>query len=868
MAAELGQVEEIFHLALNVAPEARAAYLNTLCQDEDLREEIDSLITAYESSGRLFEENTVPLAMRLLGSTPDDSMAGQNIGPYHILSTLGQGGMGSVYLADDSRLDRKVALKFISGEFVTDNWAKRQLTKEAQAVAKLDHPNICAVYGYDEIDGHSFIVMQYIEGQTLAELIRADSIGDDQIVPLAQQIVGALGAAHAHGIIHRDIKPKNIMVTPAGQVKVLDFGLAKTIPKALEDATESISQLSRDGLLVGTVAYMSPEQLRGDRVDFRSDIFSFGTVLYEIACGKNPYAHKATADVISAIMSTEPDPLRQVTSDCPRDLERIVKRCMKKDRNDRYQSAAELSIDLDNLHKGIALPRPASSFFDVRFAALAAAVLLLIVAGISAYKSWAGSEQILAVWPIECEGPDLKDKCPGPAMTENLVRALQRRQGLRVVSARAVPTLYGPQAASPQKAGRDLNADTVFSGRIIRGENGLVLTSRLQRVHDGSRIAEYSYQLNTEKISQVEQQLSIETAYYLQLPMNEDDRNLFAAMAAQQNRNPEAMTLYLTGRSFWSKRDGQNIRKAIENFKEATEKDPLFALAWAGLADCYVLMDSPAYGEMASKDAIVKAEFAARQALKIDDKLAEAHNANATVLMRGHWDWENAEKEFKRAIELNPDCSPAHLGYSSLLSYSGRSLEALKESELARNLDPFSPAAIMNDCRTKYFDHQFDQANACLEQLAVENPNYAGGKYLRGIVYIELGRIAEATKIFEEIYARDKLYGGAMLGFSYGMANRREDALRILAEMRELQKDHYVPSQELGIIYLGLNEMDLALPLLRKSVEEKFAPSQALSSAPMFDRYRSDPRFNELAKLIRPPAHPSPAPSASGTATR
>jgi len=546
----------------------------------------------------------------------------------------------------------------------------------------------------------------------------------------------------------------------------------------------------------------------------------------------------------------------------------MVRRCMKKDRNDRYQSAAELSIDLDNLQKGIALPRPAISFFDVRFAAMAAAVLLLIIAGISAYKSWTGSEQILAIWPIECEAADLKDKCPGPEMTENLVRALQHRQGLRVVSARAVPTLYGPQAASPQKAGRDLNADTIFSGRISRGENGLVLTIRLHRVQDGSRIAEDSYQLNPEKLSQLEQRLSIETAYYLQLPMNDDDRNLFAAMAAQQNRNPEALTLYLRGRSFWSKRDGPNIKKAIENFQQATEKDALFALAWAGVADCYVLLNSPAYGEMASKDAMVKAAYAAKHALELDPTLAEAHNANASVLMRGQWDWENAEKEFKRAIELNPDYSPAHLGYSSLLSHTGRSVEALTESELARNLDPFSPAAIMNHCRTQYYAHQFDQANACLEQLATESPNYAGGKYLRGVVYIELGRVPEATKIFEEIYAGDKLYAGGMLGFTYGIANRRADAERILAEMRELQKDRYVPSQELGLIYLGMNEMDLALPLLRKSVEEKFAPAQALSAAPLFDRYRTDPRFNELAKLVKPPAHPSPAPAAAGTATR
>jgi serine/threonine-protein kinase len=603
-------------------------------------------------------------------------------------------------------------------------------------------------------------------------------------------------------------------------------------------------------------------------VDFRSDIFSLGTVLYEMVCGRNPYAHNATAEVISAIMGRLPEPLRQVAGDCPRDLERIVDRCAQKDRNDRYQSASELLIDLDNFQKGIALPHPPKSFLDVRFAALAAAVLLLIVVGISAYRSWAGSEQILAIWPIECEGADLQTKCPGPAITDNLARVLQRRHGLRVVLPRAVPTLYGPAAASPQRAGRDVNADTIFSGRISRGEHGLVLTTRLHRVNDGSRIAEDSYQLNLDKLSQLEQRVSLETAYYLQLPMNDDDRSLFGAMAAQQNRSPEALTLYLSGRTFWSKRDGQNIKKAIENFQQATEKDPLFALAWAGLADCYVLMNSPAYGEMASKDAMVRAEFAAKQALKIDENLAEAHNAYASVLMRGHWDWENAEKEFKRAISLNPDYSPARLGYSSLLSHTGRQIEALTESELGKNLDPFSPAAIMNHCRTQYYARQFDQASACLQQLAVENPKYAGGKYLRGIVDIELGRLPEATQIYEEIYAGDKLYGGAMLGFCYGLANRRNDAERILDEMRELQKSRYVPAQELGIIYLGLNEMDLATPLLRKSVEEKFAPSQALFAAPLFDRYRSDPRFNELAKLVKQPSRPSPASASPSTSTR
>lgn len=867
MAVDIRYIEEIFHAAMSYSPAERAAYLDTACEDE-LRDEVDSLIQAYESDGGRLEESAVTLAMRLLASDDLEALVGHQVGPYRILSALGRGGMGSVYLAEDTHLNRKVALKFLSNDFVGDNWGRRQLMKEAQAVAKLDHPNICAVYDFNEIDEHSFIVMQYIEGQTLADLIRHKSLSGDQLITLAQQIISALSAAHAHGIIHRDIKPKNIMVTPGGQVKVLDFGLAKTIPKTLEDMTESVSQLSRDGLLVGTVAYMSPEQLRGERLDFRSDIFSLGTVLYEMACGKNPYAHKSNAEVISAIMSREPEPLRQVSGECPRDLEHIVGKCLQKDRGQRYQSAAELLIALDNLQKGIAFPRT-RPYLTVRFAALAAMVLLAVVVSGFIYQKWVmGSvSHTLAVLPIVCEGVE-PEACMGPKLTDDLVRALSRRRGLRVTSSQAAPSVFGPQAASPERIGRDLSADTVLFGRIRRGEHGLILTAHWENVKDGSRIAEESYELNPDKLSLLEQRLSLETAVFVQLPMNEDDRNLFAALAAQQSRNPEAVELYLKGRIYWGKRDGENIQKAIDNFKQATDKDPLYARAWAGLADCYVLMNTVAYGALASKDSMVKAEFAAKQALKIDNTLAEGHNAYASVLMKGHWDLESAEKEFKQAIAISPDYAPAHWGYSNLLAFTGRMQEALAESELAQNQDPFSAAAIMNYCRTLYFARQFDQANTCLERLATDEPNYAGGKYMRGIVYLQLGKIQEATQIFQEIYAGDKAYGAAMLGFSYGIANRRSDAQQILAELQELQKQRYVPPQEFAIIYLGMDDLDRGLPLLRKSVEEKFPPALSLAVDPLFDRFRSDARFAELAREVRQPPHPQGFPPSSSTSAK
>lgn len=863
MATSLKEIEEIFHLAMEVRLDERSGYLDRACSDDDrLRREVDSLISAYESDSGLLDEGAVTLAMRVLGSTNADLMTGKEVGPYKILNLLGQGGMGAVYLAENRRVNKKVALKFLSAEFFEDNWGKRQLIKEAQAVAMLDHPNICAVYDFEEIDNHSFIVMQYIEGQTLADLIREKSLKQEQFVPLSQQIGTALAAAHAHGIIHRDIKPKNIMVTPSGQVKVLDFGLAKTMQKSLEE-TESISQLSRDGLLIGTVAYMSPEQLRGEKLDYRGDIFSLGTVLYEMICGKNPFAHrvasksKSNAEVISAIMAEEPPPLRQVALNCPKGFDYIVGKCLKKDRAERYQSAAELLIDLDDVQKGVAFTPQVNPYVNVRVAALAAMVLLAIVVTVFVYLAWGSSRQTLAVLPITCDEATVKTQCLGPALTEGLVNTLGRRNGLRISPSQTVTlSFFGPEASSPQKVGREMNADIVMFGKISRGEKGLMLTWRMERVKDGVKIAEESQLVNPDKLPVLAQWISLNTAMLLKLPMNDEDKVLLSALAPQHNQSPEAVELYVRGRDVWHTRDGENILRAVDYFEQATKKDPMFAKAYAGLADCYVEMTTVRYRALGVTDAMFKAEWAAKRAVSLDDNLAEAHSAYAMVLMKARWDWENAEKEFKRAIALSPDYSPAHLGYSSLLRFNGRMVEALAESKTAMNLEPFSGPAILNHCKAKYFARQFDQADVCLSDLAKEQPDFENGKYMHGIVYIAQGRIQEATQVFERIYANKRVLGGAMLGFVYGISNRRADAQRVLAEMRALPAKDNIPPQEFAIIYFGLDDLDQAFPLLRKATEEKFPSTQAVFIDPMYDRYRSDPRFVQLAREAKLPLRP------------
>jgi eukaryotic-like serine/threonine-protein kinase len=853
--SNLAYIEEVFHAAMSCDPEERQVYLDRVCDgDAAMRREVESLVAASDSSG-LLDQTGVTLAMKVMGSKREESMVGQEVGFYRIESSLGHGGMGAVYLAEDLRLNRKVALKFLSSDFISDNWAKRQLIKEAQAVAMLDHPNICAVYGFEETGEHSFIVMQYIEGETLADLINNGAMTSEQIVPLAQQIVSALGNAHAHGIIHRDIKPKNIMVTPSGQVKVLDFGLAKTTPKTLEEATESLSDFARDGLLVGTVAYMSPEQLRGEKLDYRSDIFSLGTVLYEMVSGTNPYAHKTNAEVISAIIYHEPRSLRRSGIHCPRGLEQIVKTCLQKDRIDRYQSAAELLIDLDSIQKGFVLP--AHSYLNVRNAALAAFALLIIAVSVYVYLDWS-NVHTLVLLPITCEGVP-GSPCVGPALTQELASELGRRRGLQVVKAASTSSLL--------RIGQESNADVMMSGQITNGPNGLILTTRLENVRDGSRIAEINCPLSPDQLPWLEQKITFEIASQLQLSISDEERRTFSASANQQSENPDAILLYAQGKAYWEKRDGENIQKAIECFTKATDKDAKFAKAWAGLADCYVQMNTVMYGQLASKGSMEKAQLAAAKAIELGPDLPEAHAASAAVLMKGDWDWDRAEVEFKKAIELFPSYAPAHLGYSSLLAHNGRMEEALTESESAKKFDMFSPAIAMNHCRILYYARQLDAADACLNEIQKEHPDYASGKYLQGVVYLAQGKTQEATKIFEEFYAKDKALGGAMLGYVYGITDRRDEAQRVLNEMLELKKERQaqqrdLPPQELAFIYLGLDDLENAFALLRKSADEKYPPLQGIFIGPLFDRYRYDPRFVALARQAKLPLYPLSASAA------
>ena len=847
---DIDRVEQILHDILDLPDDEKTAYLATACNGDDLlRSEVLSLISSHEAGNGFLEEPGLELGLAVLSQPSGKSLVGQTIGSYKIISRLGKGGMGEVYLAEDDRLGRKVALKFLSHELVGDNWAKRQLIKEAQAVAQLDHPNICAIYGIEDNENLHFIVMQYVEGQTLAQLIRSKALKNGQILDLAQQIVGAIAEAHAHGIIHRDIKPGNIMVTPTGQVKVLDFGLAKVIQHKhnVESVAESITDRSHLGAFQGTVAYMSPEQLRGEKLDYRTDVFSIGTAIYEMISGTNPHACGTDAETISFILSKKPISLNRASNRVSHQLDTTIQKCLERDKEARYQSAAELLLRLQLIDDIQESPFQLRKFFNARVFIGAIAFLLVAVVLGYIYSGWKQPKTIV-VFPIRNETGDTNLEYLADGFTDSLTNRMTGLSNLHVKP----PSLvfgYKNNDVDPLKVARDLKADGILVGKISGRKDLPVLETTLIRTNDGAEMWRSQYSVDgMQKVFDIEISVAKSVIDNLESASAENDTSITKQRDPQ---NPEARREYWLGLYYWRLRnnDGE-LDKAITHFEAAIKLDPTYARAHAGLSDCYAYLNAVAYGKMDTRTAMTKAEKSARDALELDPELAEAHTSLAIVILRYFWNWPEAEKEFKLAIGLKPDYFHAHYGYSMLLTILGRHEESIKEGQIAKDLDPFSPAAGLNYCRTLYFAHRLDPARQCYENLVVEWPNYTFAKYARGLIYLGDGKVSEALPIFEEMYAKDPRLAGAFLGYTYGLAGRQKDAERILGE---LHQEKNLPPQELAFIYIGLGRMNEALDHLQRSAEERYAPFPFLATDPLFPRLQTNARFRELVQRYNLP---------------
>jgi serine/threonine-protein kinase len=867
------RVEELFHHASRLGVAERDEYLARECGgDEGLRREVESLVTAFESNHSFMERPLLSEGLRALYGGPAGSLAGSSLGHYKISRMLDGGGMGGeVYLAEDCRLERPVALKFISNHYAGDEWARGQMMKEARAVARLEHPHICQVYGVEEIDGHHFIVMQYVEGETLASLMRRGRLNSDRVAALAEQIAGALAFAHARGVIHRDVKPQNIMVTAEGEAKVLDFGLAKFVRPQRDDGLdggEDPGQTLHLGGVVGTPAYMSPEQARGEELDFRSDIFSFGVVLYEMLAGRNPFLRETVEETVAAVRADEPPPLPSSSA-----LGETALHCLAKDHARRPESAAALSRRLRGLRTGrvgtlSALSRFPSLRRHARALAASALALLLLLSSFTGYVYLSQPEvrtlkvsgvPTLAVLPIANASGDVE----GASLSEGLTRVLYDKFSYlpRLRLRLRLPSAAPPGVSETDvllRAGRELKADAVLSGEIIP-RNGLLsllgqrgsprLRLSLLDTAGASRLWDATFDLGSADILDLQDDITREVTARLGLRLVGDEPSL---LTKHQTDSEEALSLYMHGRYEWSQRKNpESMRRAIEFFEQAVIKDPSFAKAYAGLADCYSLRNNVAYGAAGVREAMEKASYNARKAVEAGASLPEAHTSLGMVRLRYQWEWGGAERELRRAIELDPDYAPAHFWYSNLLAVTGRFDESIREAELAKGLDPYSPVSYMNYGRALYYARRYDEAAAYLAASAEHYPDYPQLPHILALVLMQQGRYDEAIAKLEGMRPKHSRYVDAALGFAYGKAGRPDDAAEMLRDIDRLSTpEEPMPPLEKALVYIGTGDRDQAFAKLEEVYKDRFSALAYLMTDPMYDDLRTDPRYANLARRL------------------
>lgn len=792
-------------------------------------------------------------------------MVPETVSHYRILQSLGEGGMGKIYLAEDTLLGRKVAIKFLSGDLAKSGRGWKRLLREARAAAALDHPNICAIHEVVERESDSFIVMQYVEGETLDRKVARNPLSVADVLNFAPQIADALGEAHSLGIVHRDIKPQNLIITGKGQVKVLDFGLAKLLgaTDVVASNAKTLSVLSDPGSVVGTMPYMSPEQLRAEELDGRSDIFSLGTVMYEMLTGNQPFLHASGAATISAVLAHEPPPLKRSVPSAPVELERIVHKCLEKNRDKRYQSARELAIDLRSLQQGLTSKtvtietrsnskKTAISFY----ATICAAIILFAGIGIYLWSSHRGapisptSISSVAVLPFANLSGDPAIEYLSDGITDSLIDELSQLPNVKVIGRSSV-FRYKGRDADARAIGKELGVEAVLMGRIVERGEELSISTELVSARDNSHIWGAQYNRKVSDVLAVQDDISRVITEKLRLKINAAEQKRLNKLNSE---NPEVYQLYLKGRYFWNKRTEADLIRGIGYFQQAIDLDQNYAPAFAGLADSYALLGSGGYDTMLPGEAMPKAREAAVRALEIDEKLAEAHTSLAYVKLFYDWDWTAAEREFKRAIELNPNYATAHYWYSLYLMRMNNNEESIAQSLRAQELDPLSISINTNVGRALCIARKYDAAIEQLKKTLELDPDSIWPHYLTGLAYEQKGNYSQAIAEFQRVdtLSKSSPFSQAMLGRSYAVSGNRKEATRILAELTKQSKQKHISPYFIAIIYAGLDNKDQALVWLEKAYNERSNQLVYLDVEPIFDSFRSDPRFQNLSKRIGP----------------
>ena len=822
--------------------------------------------------------------------------ANTTLSHYCIVSKLGAGGMGEVFLAEDMRLRRQVALKVLPESFAADVEGLRRFEREAHSASALNHPNILTIYEFG-VDGEThFLAAEYVRGETLRQRLKGESLSLRETLDIAAQVAAALNASHAAGIVHRDIKPENIMLRDDGLVKVLDFGLAKlkkSEPNA-EDATQ-IQVRTSPGQVLGTALYMSPEQARGKEVDSRSDVWSLGVVLYEMLTGRTPFAGETSSDSIAAILTKEPLPLDK---DIPRELQRIVRKSLQKKADERYQTVKDLQLDLQNLkhdvefseelersqipgsaktanvntnqvsesaaavgkansmatmstHDGLSDRRSSAEYLVEEIKGhkwtLVTGLIVMLAIGL-VYWFFVrrvvnpGQLESIAVLPFQNASNDAGIDYLADGISESLINSLTELQQLKVI-ARNTAFRYKAKEVDAQTVGRELDVRAVLMGRIRQAGDRINIQVDLVDASNGAQLWGEEYERSVSDVLTVKQTIAREVTAKLRLRLTGEQQQ---QLTKRDTTNPEAYQFYLRGRYYWNKRTAENLKKAIQEFQQALDRDPNFALGYVGVADCYLLLQQ--YAGAPASETLPQARAALERALQIDGTLAEAH-ASLGMVNEGLYRWAEAEEEFKRAISLNPNYPTAHHWFA--LSHLSRRQfdDALSEMKRAQELDPLSPIIGSTLAMTYLLKSKPDLALAQCKRVIELEPNFPSAHLYLGWSYTKLGRNDEALAELEKAVELSGRAGFYLedLGYLYAVNGRRKEALAILKELQEKNAKGESSFESVAAVYAGLGDRDQVFAWLEKG----FQAHDDLTSVVWwfdYDDLRSDPRYADLVR--------------------
>jgi len=833
---------------------------------------------------------------------------GVTLSHYHIVSEIGAGGMGEVYLAQDTKLDRKVALKILPADLAANHDRMRRFVQEAKAASALNHPNIITIYEIDETGSGHFIATEFIDGETLRERGRQAPMKLGEVLDIATQIAGALSAAHAAGIIHRDIKPENVMLRRDGIVKVLDFGLAKLTervsPESVDTEAPTRANIKTDpGTIVGTAIYMSPEQARGLDLDGRTDIFSLGTVIYGMVAGRLPFEGSNSNEIMASILGDkEPAPLARSSREVPAELERIVAKALRKNRDERYQTIKDLLLDLKSLRQRLefevelersgqgsergvggavrvatsgggsaeqkTLPaeggtlntRPASSVNYLiggikqhkRGAAIVVAILILAIGGFGYWRFTHQSTNAvtidsidsIAVLPFENMTHDQKTEYLSDGVTESLINSLSQLPKIRVI-ARSSVFQYKNQKPDFQQVARQLGVRAVLTGRVIEQGDTLDVRVELTDALSNSQLWGDHYIRKAADIFAVQDEIARQVADSLRVRLTSQQQE---QVTKRYTENTEAYRLYLQGRYYASQESEQDTKRAISFFDQAIALDPRYALAYEARAESFFDMGD---FSLPMSEAKPKVERDVTAALSIDDKLIEARATQANLEFQYDWDFARAEEDFKRAIALNPNYAGAHLQYTYYLALMGRPMEAVAEIKLAQQLDPVNPQIVIDSTLPYYVARQWDQAIAELRKSLEMFPNLFIPHMALGSALIEKGDASAGVEELEKARAIDAnpvVLGN--LGYAYAKSGRKDEARKLIAELKEKAKERYVPPFWIAAIYVGLDEKDEAFAWLEKAYQDREWWLVWIKMDPKMDSLRSDARFIDLMRRV------------------